>query len=100
MERVTFVREVNGRKTEREVGRRSWLSIDEAAALLERPSTAVLESIRAGFLRARGTGRRARITVAACERFRAEEAADLALVRTRRTQRTYPAAQVHAEFGL
>lgn len=98
--RVTLVREVNGRRMEREVGRRGWVSVEEAAALLERPPAAVLEAIRAGFLRARGTGRRARITVAACERFRAEEVADWALVRARRGQRTYPAAQVHAELGI
>jgi len=82
------------------VGRRSWLNIEEAAAVLERPVAVVLESIRAGFLRARGTGRRARITVAACERFRAEETADWALVRARRGQRAHSAAQVHAELGI
>ncbi|MBI1736153.1 MAG: hypothetical protein HYR51_13340 [Candidatus Rokubacteria bacterium] len=97
---MTLVRDVNGRRTEREVGRRDWLSVDEAAAVLKRPAAAVLESIRAGFLRARGTGQRARVTLAACQSFLAEEAADWEIIRRTRGQRMYPAEQVHAELGL
>lgn len=39
--RVTVVREMCGRKSERNVGPRGWLSLDEAAALLARRRGAI-----------------------------------------------------------
>lgn len=98
--KLILVRSIRGRKSERPVGPRTWLSLDEAAAVLERPAAIVMESIRAGFLRARRQGRRVSVTLTACEQFLREEQDDLAYVRARRKQRTYPAEEVHAELGL
>lgn len=98
--RVTLIRELNGQRFERHVGPRGWLNLEEAATVLQRPPAVVLQSIRAGFLRARGRGRRVLVTLAACERFRSEEAEDGASIRARRHQRRYPAEEVHAELGL
>lgn len=97
---MTLIREINGQPFERHVGPRAWLNLEEAAAVLQRPPAVVLQSIRAGFLRARGRGRRVLVTLAACERFRAAEAQDGAYIRARGHQRRYPAEEVHAELGL
>lgn len=61
---VTVVREMHGRKSERNVGPRGWLSLDEAAALLARPPAVVARCIQNGFLRARRERRNVFVTLA------------------------------------
>jgi hypothetical protein len=97
---VTLVRDVRGRRLEREVGPRARLTVEEAAAVLDRPVAAVRIAIRAGFLRVRQVGGRAMITLAECQRYLREESEDRAAVRARRQQRRYPAEKVHARLGL
>src|SRR5713226_4272943 len=89
--RVTLVRENRGRSFQREVGPRGLLTIEEAAAVLDRPVAAVRQSIRAGFLRAQRIGGHLVVTLAACHRYLREEAEDRAAIRARRHQRRYPA---------
>lgn len=98
--RITVVREMRGRKSERNVGPRGWLSLEEAAALLARPPAVVARSIQNGFLRARREGRNVFVTLAACDQFLREEREDLAHARASQNQRRYPAHEVHAELGL
>jgi hypothetical protein len=68
---------------ERPLGPRGILTLDQAAAVLERPRAAVLCEIRAGLLRpVRRRGRTVGVTVRACAEFLAEQRQDLVASRT------------------
>lgn len=87
-------------QTEREVGPRGLLTIEEAAAFMGRSPAAVQRSIASGFLPARRRGRDLVVTLAACDRYLRQEAEDIAAVRRRRHQRRIPGVRVHARLGL
>lgn len=97
--RIAVVREMGARKVERLVGPRAWLTLDEAAALLERPAAVVARSIQNRFLRARRRGRDVFVTVAACEQFLHEEREDIRHARATENERRHAAPEVHAELG-
>jgi hypothetical protein len=94
--RITIVR---GR-SERDVGPRGLLTIQETAAFMRRSAAVVRRSIAAGLLPARRRGREFVLTVAACDRYLREEAEDRAAIRARRWQRRIPGEEVHATLGL
>ena len=104
--RLKLVREGHGGRDERNLGPRSLLDLDEAAAVLQRPRAEVERAIRTGFLAARREGRMIRVTVGACYRFLAEERADgqaarSAIEEMKRTgAKPIPAEQVYRELGL
>ena len=72
-----------GRLRERVVGPRALLTIEEAAAVLERPVAHVRRAIEARLLRAVRRGSRRYLTMGACAGFLREEKADLAVARAR-----------------
>lgn len=82
---LTIERELpSGRTTERALGPRGLLDLDEAAAVLGRSREQVVRAIRSGFLRATRrqisgarTSRRLYVTVQACVDFLCEERADV-----------------------
>ena len=94
--RITILRG----QTERKVGPRGLLTIEEAAAFMRRSPAVVQRSIAAGFLPARRRGRQLVVTLAACDRYLREEAEDIAALRARRHQRRIPGEEVHATLGL
>jgi hypothetical protein len=75
------------------------LTLDEAAAGLERSRAEVLRSIRAGFLRPARRGRRRYVTMKACRDYVRELLADLAVARARAGGRRIPAEEVFREAG-
>lgn len=104
--RVTLARIVRGVPVERTVGPRGLLTLEEAAAVLDRPIREVRKDIRTAFLPARRHEGRLVVTVAACYRFLVEEREDgqgacAALEEMRRTgQRPIPYERVRQEAGL
>ena len=72
-----------GRLRERIVGPRALLTVEEAAAVLERPVGHVRRAIKARLLRTVHRGGRTYITMASCAGFLREEKADLAVARAR-----------------
>ena len=102
--RITLARQVRGRTRERVVGPRGRLTLEEAAAVLQRPVREVRRSIRTGFLRACTDGRH--VTLAACHQFLVEEREDGEAAVTvmekvhRGEMALIPAEQVYKELGL
>jgi len=85
---LTIERELpSGRTTERVLGPRGLLDLDEAAAVLGRSRDQVVRAIRSGFLRTTSrqiSGARTRrlyVTVQACVDFLCEERADVEAAR-------------------
>lgn len=72
-----------GRLRQRLVGPRSLLSLQEAAAVLDRPVAHVRRAIKARFLRAVRRGSRNYLTLRTCVGFLREEKADVAVARAR-----------------
>ena len=99
--RATLVRKTaRGRLRERIVGPRALLTIDEAAAVLERPAEHVRRAIEARLLRPVRRGGRRYLTMRTCTEFRREEQSDLAVARSRLHERVYPAEEVYRQLGI
>jgi hypothetical protein len=86
---------------------RRQLTLEEAAAVLERPVSEVQKDIRARFLRARRVRGVEIVTVAECHRFLAEERADraalhagAATIRRAKGRTGTPAHEVFRRLGL
>lgn len=90
----------SGRQRERKVGPRALLTLDEAAAALNRSPEGVRRSIRAGFLRSVRRGGRRYVTMRACAEYRCEAEADLAAARPGDHGPLIPAEEVYRRAGL
>ena len=88
-----------GEERERTVGPRARLTLDEAAAVLDRSRGDVVRSIRAGFLRATRRGGRQYVTMLACRDYVRELLADLTIARARSREPRIPAEEVFREAG-
>jgi hypothetical protein len=96
--RATLIRVTpRGEERERTVGPRTLLTLDEAAAVLDRSRADVRRSIRAGFLRPVRRGGRDYVTMQACRDYRRELLADLAIARDRSRGPRIPATEVFRE---
>ena len=99
--RATLVRKTaQGRLRERVVGPRALLTIDEAAAVLERPAEHVRRAIEAHLLRPVRRGGRRYVTMRTCAEFRREEQSDLAVARARLRDPVRPAEEVYRQLGI
>jgi hypothetical protein len=89
-----------GQIRERQVGPRTILTLDEAAAVVKRSPEAVQQAIRAGFLRpVRGRDRRC-VTMKACRDYVRELLADLAVARARAPEPGSPAEEVYRRLEI
>ena len=88
-----------GEERERTIGPRARVTLDEAAAVLDRSRGDVVRSIRAGFLRATRRGGRQYVTMLACRDYVRELLADLAIARARSREPRIPAEQVFRGAG-
>ena len=89
-----------GRLRERVVGPRTLLTIEEAAAVLERPVAHVRRAIKARLLRAVRRGSRRYLTMGACAGFLREEKADLAAARARLHEPVRSSEEVYRQLEL
>ena len=89
-----------GRLRERLVGPRALLTIEEVAAVLERPVAHARRAIKARLLQAVRRGGRHYVTMGACVRFLREEKADLAVARARLHEPVRSSEEVYRQFEL
>lgn len=95
--RATLVRVTARGERERTVGPRGLLTLDEAAAVLDRSRADVVRSIRAGFLRATRREGRRYVTMLACRDYVRDLLADLSVARTRSREPRVSAEEVFRE---
>lgn len=96
---VTVERMVGSRSSEREVGPRGLVDLDEASVISRLPVEFLRKAIRAGDLRAR----QGRVVLKDLDEFVAtlhEDLYDLAVALSREREPTIPAAEVYRRLGL
>ena len=96
-----FHKTQRGEERERTVGPRALLTLEEAAAVLDRSRADVIGSIRSGFLRATRRGGRRYVTMLSCRDYVRELLADFAVARARSrgSRIRIPAEEVFREAG-